>query len=123
MKEYKYLSMPIASNFNNQISKCFRERVTKIDPVRNELTTEKGDVIKYKALVLNTGLDQHIHTMPFLKDLVKDEYAKSRVFVHEPGNSIIFNRNFRIFQMHKDGDFIVYLPRMPSRREGIIIIN
>ena len=123
MKEYKYLSMPISSNFNNQVSRCFRERVTKIDPVKNELVNEKGEIIKYKALVLNTGLDQHIHNMPFLKDLVKDDYAKTRVFVHEPGNSVIFNRNFRIFQMHKDGDFIVYLPRMPSRREGIELIN
>ena len=119
MKEYKYLSMPISSNFNNQISKCFRERVVKINPVTNELVTDKGHTIKYKSLLLNTGLDQHYTTMPFLKDLIKDDFAKTRVFVHETGNSQILNRNFRIFQMHKDGDFILYLPSLPSKREGI----
>jgi hypothetical protein len=121
MKEYKYLAMPAGSNFNNQISKLVKDRVIKINPQKNEITTEKGDVYRYKSLVLNTGLDQHIHNMPFLANLVKDEFAKTRVFVNEAGNSQIFNRNFRIFQMHKDGDFLLYLPSMPSRREGNFI--
>ena len=126
MKDYKYLSMPVSSNFSNSESRCFRERVTQINPEKNELVTEKGDIIKYKSLMLNTGyflkliigLDQKVANMPYLKDLVKEEYAKTRVFVHDTGNSAMFTRNFRIFQMHKDGDFIVYLPKMPSRREG-----
>lgn len=56
--------------------------------------------------------------MPFLKDLIADEYAKTRVFVHDTGNNYQVTRNARIFQMHKDNDFIVYLPELPSRREG-----
>jgi len=55
MKSYKYLSMPFSSNFEVTDAKCGKELITKINPGSNEITTEKGDVYKYKSLVLNTG--------------------------------------------------------------------
>lgn len=55
MKNYKYLSMPFSSNFEVTDAKCGKDRITKINPQKNEITTEKGDVFRYKSLVLNTG--------------------------------------------------------------------
>jgi sulfide:quinone oxidoreductase len=118
MKGYKYISMPFSSNFEVNDSKYIRERIKQIHPEENKIVTEKGDVYSYKALVLNTGLDQSSKNMPFINNLVNDEFAKTRVFVHETGDSFQIERNKRIFQMHKDNDFIVYLPEFPSRREA-----
>ena len=57
--------------------------------------------------------------MNFLAKYVEDgEMAPSRVFVHNPENSDFVLRNARIFPTHKDNDFIVYLPKYPSRREA-----
>lgn len=118
MKPYKYLAMPFSSNFEVSDARCGKERIVDIKPEKNEIVTDKGDIFKYKALVLNTGLQQRGEDMPFIKDLIQDEYAKSRVFVQEPGNNFQVNRNTRIFSMHKDGDFLLYLPKLPSRREA-----
>jgi hypothetical protein len=118
MKPYKYLAMPFSSNFEVTDAKCGKEKIVDIKPDKNELITEKGEVYKYKALVLNTGLEQKGSNIPFVKDLITDEFAKTRVFVQEPGNSFQVNRNARIFLMHKDGDFLLYLPKAPNKREA-----
>lgn len=118
MKAYKYLAMPFSSNFEVSDARCGRERIVDIHPEKNEIVTEKGDIFTYKSLVLNTGLEQKGVNMPFIKDLITDDFAKTRVFVQEAGNSFQFNRNFRIFLNHKDGDFLLYLPKFPSRREA-----
>jgi hypothetical protein len=114
---YKYLAMPFSSNFETNEAKCVKDRVTGIDPNKNEIVTDKGDVYKYKTLVLNTGLDQLGSNLPYLKGLIDDDYAKSRVFIQEPSNPHQVNRNTRMFFMHKDGDFLIYLPKFPSRGE------
>lgn len=118
MKAYKYLAMPFSSNFEVSDARCGKERITEIHPEKNEIVTEKGDIFKYKALVLNTGLEQKANNVPYLKDLITEEFAKTRVFVQEAGNAFQFNRNYRIFPNHKDGDFLLYLPKFPSRREA-----
>jgi hypothetical protein len=120
MKSYKYLAMPFSSNFEVTDAKCGKELITKINPEANEIVTEKGEVYRYKSLVLNTGLDCKNANSPFVVPLVQDSFAKSRVFVHETGNMATVERNLRMFYMHKDGDFIIYLPEVPSRREGKI---
>jgi len=56
IKSFKYLAMPFSSNFEVNDAKCGKDLITKINPEKNELTTEKGDVYKYKSLVLNTGI-------------------------------------------------------------------
>jgi len=120
MKSFKYLAMPFSSNFEVQDAKCGKDRITNIDAKNNQITTERGEVYKYKSLVLNTGLDQKNENNPFILPLIQDEMAKSRVFVHETGNMNTVNRNLRMYYMHKDGDFIVYLPEFPSKRESTI---
>lgn len=115
---YKYLAMPFSSNYEVNESRCGRERIVQINPEKNQVITEKGDVFNYKALVLNTGLDQVAVNMPFVNKLIQDDYAKTRVFVQETWNGFQVNRNNRIFFMHKDGDFLLYLPKLPSKREA-----
>ncbi len=63
-------------------------------------------------------MSQTYSSIPYLKDLVTDEFAHTRVFVQEPGDIFQATRNLRIMNMHKDGDLIVYLPKSPSRREA-----
>jgi hypothetical protein len=119
MKPFKYSAMPFNSLFDTSASRAIKETITEIRPEKNEVVTSKGDVYKYKALVLNTGLKQEANDDPILKDYVNDgEFGKSRVFVHETGSAYHLSRNTRVFHMHKDGDFIVYLPAGPNKREA-----
>lgn len=119
MQAYKYLAMAFNSNYDVKQSAYFNSRVVDINPSQNTITDEKGQTYSYKALVLNTGLDQRVQHMPFVNQHVQDgELGHSRVFVHNPSDVDHQDRNRRIFGMHKDNDFIVYLPRYPSRREA-----
>ena len=118
MKPYKFSAMPFSSNFDILESKCGRDAITQIIPEKNQIVSDKGEVYTYKALVLNTGLDQKAHCMPFLKNLVVDDFAKTRVFIQDTTSIVNVIRNSRIFFMHKDGDFLLYLPKLPSRRES-----
>jgi len=118
MKPYKFSAMPFSSNFDIGVSKCGRDSISRILPEKNQIVTEKGETYSYKALVLNTGLDQKAHNMPFLNGLVSDDFAKTRVFIQDTTSIANVIRNSRIFFMHKDGDFLVYLPQLPSRREA-----
>jgi hypothetical protein len=119
MKTFKYSAMPFSSLFDNGVSRSIKETITEIHPEKNQLITSKGDIYKYKALVLNTGLKQEVSDDPIMSNLVNDgEFGKSRVFVHEPGNSYHLSRNTRIFLMHKDNDFIIYLQGGPNKREA-----
>ena len=61
MKGYKYLAMPFSSNFEVTQAKCAKERIAKIEPEKNQVITEKGEVYKYNALVLNTGTDLKVN--------------------------------------------------------------
>ena len=118
MKPYKFSAMPFSSNYDILESKCGRDAITQIIPEKNQIISDKGETYTYKTLVLNTGLDQKAHCMPFLKNLVSDDFAKSRVFIQDTTSLTNVIRNSRIFFMHKDGDFILYLPKLPSRRES-----
>jgi NADH dehydrogenase FAD-containing subunit len=55
IKSFKYLANPFPSNFEVTKAKYSKDRITKIDPSKNELTTDKGEKYHYKSLVLNTG--------------------------------------------------------------------
>jgi hypothetical protein len=118
MKSFKYSAMPFSSIFDVNVSRSIKETINEIRPEKNELVTTKGDVYKYKSLVLNTGLKQEGTEDPMFKEYVNDEFGKSRVFVQEPGNVFQVNRNSRIFHMHKDGDFIIYIQGGPNKREA-----
>jgi len=119
MKSYKYLAMPFSSNFETGEARHLKDRIVSINPSQNEATNEKGVILKYKSLVINTGLDHRVENHPYLhKHVINDDFGKSRVFVHQTNDSYHCQRNARIFQMHKDGDFIVYLPNYPSKREA-----
>jgi len=63
-------------------------------------------------------LDQKADCYPFIKNLVTDDFAKTRVFIQDTSSMPNVIRNSRIFFMHKDGDFLLYLPKLPSRREA-----
>lgn len=118
MKPYKYTAMPFTSNYDTFKARAIKDTVVKINADKNEVVTEKGDVYKYKCLVLNTGLNQKGTTDPIYKDYIQDEFAKTRIFVQETNNLFQVNRNARIAFMHKDGDFLLYLPKGASRREA-----
>jgi len=119
MKSFKYSAMPYSSLFETSVSRAIKDSITQINPEKNEVVSSKGEVYKYKALVLNTGLKQEANDDPILSQYVNDgEFGKSRVFVHETGSTFHLNRNTRIFHMHKDGDFLVYLPDGPNKRES-----
>lgn len=119
MKPYKYLTTPYASNFNINQSLYVPNRVVDINPNQNKVTDDRGNVYTYKTLVLNTGLNQKVSNMDFVNKHVQDgEYGESRVFVHQPSSDDHIDRNRRIFAQHKDNDFIIYLPKFPSRREA-----
>ena len=118
MKPYKFSAMPFSSNYDIGVSKCGRDAISKIVPEKNQIITDKGETYTYKSLVLNTGLDQKAHCMPAIKNLVTDDFAKTRVFIQDTTSIANVIRNSRIFFMHKDGDFLVYLPKLPSRRES-----
>ena len=118
LKTFKYSAMPFSSMYDVATSRAFKETITDIKPDKNEIVTSKGEVFKYKSLVLNTGLKQDGADDPILRDYISDEFGKSRVFVQESGNPFHVSRNTRIFHMHKDGDFIVYLPGGPNKREA-----
>lgn len=67
-------------------------------------------------------MNSKVENNPYLPQLVRgDKFAHSRVFVHETDNMESVERNYRMFLTHKDGDFLVYLPDLPNRREGIFI--
>ena len=119
MKSFKYSAMPYSSLFDTNVSRALKETITEIHPERNEVVTAKGDIFKYKTLVLDTGLKQEAAEDPILKDHVMDgEFGKSRVFAHETGNAYHLSRNSRIYHMHKDNDFIIYLQGTPNKREA-----
>ncbi len=118
MKPYKFSAMPFSSNYDIGVSKCGRDSISRIIPEKNQIVTDKGETYSYKALVLNTGLDQKANSYPFIKNLVTDDFAKTRVFIQDTTSIANVIRNSRIFFMHKDGDFLVYLPKLPSRREA-----
>ncbi len=119
MKSFKYSAMPYSSLFETSVSRAFKESITEIRPEKNQVVTSKGEVFNYKTLVLNTGLQQNAEEDPIVAPFVNDgDFGKSRVFVHETGSSYHLSRNSRIFHMHKDGDFIVYLPGGPNKREA-----
>lgn len=119
MKSFKYSAMPYSSLFETSVSRAIKDTITEIHPEQNQLVTAKGEVYNYKALVLNTGLKQEANEDPILKNWVNDgEFGKSRVFVHETGNTYHLSRNTRIFHMHKDNDFIIYLQGGPNKREA-----
>lgn len=116
---FKYMSSVFSSNFESKASCYFPHRITKIDPKNNKVVDDRGIEFSYKSLVLNTGLDHSYKNMPFLEKYLKDgELGKSRVFVHNPSDDDHIERNRRIISMHKDNDLIVYLPKLPSRREA-----
>lgn len=119
MKAFKYNGSTFASNFDNDASIFSGNRIVDIKPEENKVVDDHGHIYSYKALVLNTGLDQSVATMPFVHQHVQDgEFGESRVFVHNPSDPDHIDRNRRIFSMHKDHDCIVYLPEYPSRREA-----
>jgi len=118
LKTFKYSAMPFSSMYDLATARAFKESIVDIRPDKSEVITSKGDVFKYKSLVLNTGLKQDGAEDPILKDYINDEFGKSRVFVQEAGNPFQVNRNTRIFHMHKDGDFLLYIPAGPSKREA-----
>lgn len=116
---FKYMAMAYNSNYNVEQSAYYQNKIVDIKPNENKVIDDKGNTFTYKSLVLNTGLNQHYTNMPFLQKLVEnDDLAHSRVFVHQPSNEEQFDRNRRIYGMHKDNDLIVYLPKYPSRREA-----
>lgn len=115
-KAHKYTSMPFGAMFDNQTYRLVKEHVVNINPEKNEVVTEKGETWRYKALVLNTGLDQCADNLPFNKELLNDPLAHNRVFAHITGSAFHYHRNSRIMINHPGGDFIVYIPS-PSRRE------
>ena len=118
MASYKYISMAFGSNFDNKQSAYFAHRIVNIKPEENKIIDDKGEVYTYKALVLNTGLHQKVENMPFVEKHVNDgEMGHSRVFIHNPTNDEHIERNRRIYWLHRDHDFLVYLPKLPSRRE------
>ena len=115
-KAHKYTAMPFGANFDNQTYRMVKEHVVSIHPEKNEVVTEKGETWKYKALVLNTGLDQSADNLPFSKDLLNDPLAHNRIFAHITGSAYHYQRNARIMINHPGGDFLIYIPS-PSRRE------
>jgi len=119
MPGYKYLANSVGLCFNNKESLAIQSRITEIRPEKNEVVDTKGNVFTYKSLVLNTGLRQKTADMEFVHKFTQDgEFGKSRVFVHEVNNAEFLERNKRMINMHKDQDFIIYLPKYPSRREA-----
>jgi hypothetical protein len=118
LKTFKYSAMPFSSMYDVSQSRAIKETIVDIKPENNEVVTSKGDVYKYKSLVLNTGLKQESALDPIFSNYVNDEFGKSRVFVQEPGNTFHLGRNTRIFHMHKDGDFLIYIPDGPNKREA-----
>ena len=119
MKSFKYSAMPFTSLVDLAQSRVMKDTVTQINPAKNQVTTSRGEVFNYKTLVLNTGLNQKSEGDPILAPYLNDgDYGKTRVFVHEPSSGYHLSRNSRIFHMHKDGDFIVYLTGGPNKRES-----
>lgn len=55
LKSHKYLSMPFSSNYDSAKSRVIREKITRIDPKKNEMISDKGIKYTYKSLLLNTG--------------------------------------------------------------------
>lgn len=119
MQPFKYIAMAFNSNYDIKHAAFFPSRVTKIIPEKNQIVDDRGITFTYKALVLNTGLDQKVENMPFVDKYVNDgEFGKSRVFVHMPSDDFHIERNRRIYSMHKDNDFLLYIPEFPNRREA-----
>jgi hypothetical protein len=119
MVSYKYTASGFSSLYNTEQSVFHASTIVDIKPELNQIVDDKGITYGYKSLILNTGLDQHPKNMPFLEKFINDDiYAPSRVFVQAPSDEFHIERNRRIYQMHKDSDFIVYLPEFPSRREA-----
>ena len=119
MKSFKYSANSFSGAYDTDMSAYFPNRIVDIKPEKNEVVDNKGTTYTYNSLLLDVGLDQKPHNMPFLEKFVRDSvYAPSRVFVHDAGDEFQLERNKRMFQMHKDNDFIVYLPEFPSRREA-----
>lgn len=119
IKPFKYLAMGFNNNFDSKASLYVPQRVANIIPEKNQIVDSKGTVYSYKALVLNTGLSQKVQDMDFVNKYVSDgEFAESRVFAHQPHDEHHNERNKRIFSMHKDKDFLIYLPKYPSKREA-----
>jgi hypothetical protein len=117
MKLFKYGTMNFGGNCDARQSKVSKDTITQILPEKNQVVSSKGEVFTYKTLVLNTGINQKPESMPFLLDHIKDDWAKTRVFVHQPNDSFHLNRNMRIRMTHKDGDFLLYIPDGPSKME------
>jgi len=119
MKPFKYNATSFSGNYDAEASIYSNHKIVDINPKENKVIDDMGNTYSYKALVLNTGLDQAVANMPFIHKYTQDgEFGESRVFVHNPSDTNHLDRNRRIFAMHKDNDFIVYLPEYPSRREA-----
>lgn len=119
MQAYKYLANTAGQCFDNKASLFFQNKVTEIRPESNEVVDDRGKVYTYKTLILNTGLQQKAKNMEFVDKYIHDgEFGSSRVFVHEVNSIEQIERTKRMIYMHKDQDFIVYLPKYPSRREA-----
>lgn len=117
---FKYLATSVGNTFNIEHSAYFGNNIASIDPKNNTITDNTGKTITYKTLVLGTGLDQDISN--FSKKIenltLKDDFAHSRVFLNHTLDDYHTERNKRILNQHTDNDFVVYLPKYPSRREA-----
>jgi len=119
MQSYKYLATSFQGNFDSGAALYIPQRIVDINPSENKLTDNRGQTFTYKALVLSTGLNQKPENDEFINKYVQDGlFGESRVFVHKNSDMENNDRNKRIFSMHKDGDFLLYLPEYPNGREA-----
>lgn len=119
MKPYKYICTNFGNMYNTEQSVFSAHTIVDIKPELNQVIDDKGTAYTYKTLLLDTGLKQVVENMPFLEKFVNDsEFGESRVFVSAPSDEFHVERNKRLFNMHKDNDFLVYLPEYPNRREA-----
>lgn len=117
---HKYTAYAINNSFDSKAAAFFGSSVTNIDPVKNTITDSTGKTITYKTLVLGTGLQQDLSiNNPKIHELTQnDPLAHSRVFVNYTQDDEVGLRNKRLITQHAHNDYLVYIPKFPSRREA-----
>lgn len=119
LKAFKYNAGEFTNSYDADASAAFTREIVDIKPEKNQVIDDKGTVYTYKSLLLNTGLNQTVENMPFLLPFVNDnDRGTSRVFINDASSEFHIERNKRMFQLHKDNDFLVYLPEHPNRKEA-----
>lgn len=91
-----------------------KDTVTEIDPKKNEVTTEKGDTVKYEYMVVATGIELDFDKIPGLIEGLKDQ----RSGVCSNYSPLYVTKTYGCIQRLDGGNAVFTYPNSPVKCAG-----